>query len=45
MVGIYDSHEEPVSKAIDLSLKHQKQGKDSAITINTRTTKSMLLSE
>ena len=45
MIGIYDSHEEPVSKAIDLSFKHQKQGKGSAITINTRTTKSILLSE
>lgn len=45
MIGIYDSSEEAVSKALDLSFKHQKQGKDSAITINTRTTKSMLLSE
>ena len=42
MVGIYDSSEEPVSKAIDLSFKHQKQGKGFAITINTRTTKEMM---
>ncbi len=41
MVGIYDNYEEPVSKAIDLSFKHQKYGKTTDITINTRTHEEM----
>ena len=41
MVGVYDSHEEPVGKALDLAYLHQKYGKATSITINTRTTKEM----
>lgn len=41
MIGIYDSHEEPVGKALDLAYLHQKYGKTTAITINTRTTREM----
>ena len=41
MIGRYDSHEEPVGKALDLAYLHQKYGKTTAITINTRTTKEM----
>ena len=37
MVGIYDNYEEPVSRAIDFAFKHQKHGKTTDITINTRT--------
>ena len=42
MVGIYDNYEEPVSKAIDLAFKHQKHGKTTNITINTRTHEEMM---
>jgi len=42
MVGIYDNYEEPVSRAIDLSFKHQKHGKTTDITINTRTHEEMI---
>lgn len=41
MIGIYNSHEEPVGKALDLAYLHQKYGKTTSITINTRTTKEM----
>ena len=41
MIGIYTSHEEPVGKALDLAYLHQKYGKTTSITINTRTTKAM----
>jgi hypothetical protein len=45
MVGIYDSHEEPVGKALDLAYLHQKYGKTTSITINTRTHKEMMTCE
>lgn len=45
MVGIYDSHEEPVGKALDLAYLHQKYGKSTSITINTRTTREMMTCE
>ena len=45
MIGRYDSHDEPVGKALDLAYLHQKYGKTTNITINTRTTKEMLTCE
>ncbi len=42
MVGIYDSSAEAVDKALDLAYLHQKYGKTTSITINTRTTKAMM---
>ena len=45
MIGRYDSHEEPVGKALDLAYLHQKYGKTTSITINTRTTKEMIACE
>lgn len=45
MVGIYDNYEEPVSRAIDFAFKHQKHGKNTDITINTRTHEEMMACE
>ena len=45
MIGIYDNYEEPVSKAIDRAFKHQKHGKTTNITINTRTHEEMIACE
>ena len=41
MIGRYNGYGEPVGKALDLAYLHQKYGKTTAITINTRTTKEM----
>ena len=45
MIGRYDSHEEPVGKALDLAYLHQKYGKTTNITINTRTHEEMMACE
>lgn len=42
MIGRYKGHAEPVGKALDLAYLHQKYGKTTNITINTRTQKEMI---
>jgi hypothetical protein len=45
MIGKYNSYEEPVGKALDLAYLHQKYGKTTNITINTRTHEEMMTCE
>ena len=42
MIGRYKGHAEPVGKALDLAYLHQKYGKTTNITTNTRTQKEMI---